>query len=253
MLRMYPGFRVCLLTVAPLLLAASALSGCNQTRTQVGDAVDQKVTDTLDNYAVHRNRGFEQYRAGDYRNAAESFRAAADRAASDVASHYWWAVSLINLGQYSNAQLPLEQAWAITPDEGSYTTRILDRLAEVYFQQGRSEKLYTFLDETIVRYGRQSRDFQRKAYYLTKSGDLDGAKLAFIKAANFAERGDASPFVSLADFYESVGQSDNARTALRYAYYIDPEYDNLAGRLAGYGVVLGPAAGLEPPSPLTMN
>ncbi len=242
------------LATAALLLAGSAgLPGCQGTGRQVGATVNQKVSNTLDNYAVHRNRGYEQYRAGDYRNAAESFRAAADRASSDVASHYWWAVSLINLGQYADAQLPLEQAWAITSDDGSYVSRILDRLAEVYFQQGRTEKLYAFLDETIERYGRESRDFQRKAYYLTKSGDLDGAKLAFVKAANFAEPGDASPYVSLADFYESVGQSSNARTALRYAYFIDPEYPNLPGRLAGYGVVLGPSAGLQPPRPLTID
>ncbi|MEM8781420.1 MAG: tetratricopeptide repeat protein [Planctomycetota bacterium] len=239
------------LPVATCLLAAVvALPGCKNARDHVSHTVDRSVTGTLDNFAVHRNRGYEQYRAGDYANAAESFRAAADRSSSDVASHYWWAVSLINLGQYADAQLPLEQAWAITDDDGPYTSRILDRLAEVYFQQGRSEELYTFLDEAIVRYGRQTRDYARKAFYLTKSGDLDGAKLAFIAAANFAEPGDAGPYVSLADFFESVGENPKARVALRYAYFIDPEFENLAGRLAGYGVVLGPAAGLQPVLPL---
>jgi tetratricopeptide (TPR) repeat protein len=240
---------LCSATAGLLLAGATVLPGCEG----FGQRVGTKVQSTLDNYAVHRNRGFEQYRAGDYRAAAESFRAAADRAASDVASHYWWAVSLINLGEYADAQLPLEQARAITSDTGPYVDRILDRLAEVYFQLGRTETLYEFLDETIVEYGRRSRDFQRQAYFMTKLGDLDGAKLAFIKAAHFADPGDASPYVALADFQESIGQRDKARRALRYAYFINPEYDNLAQRLAGHGVVLGPAAGLEPPRPLTLD
>lgn len=219
-------------------------TGCEPTK--------QKVSSTLDGYGVHRNRGYELYRAGDYTAAADSFKKAADRNGADVASHYWWATSLLNLGRFDDAQLPLEQAWAISSEQSEYLPRILDRLGEVYYQQGRVEKLYSFLDEVTTRYHHQSRDYQRQAYYMVKTGDLDGAKTAFIKAANFAGPGDATPYVALADFYESVDQPANAKLVLRYAYAINPEAAEVAGRLRGYGVVLGPAAGLTPPRPLVL-
>ncbi len=229
------------------LLMAAALTlvpGC--------ESAKQKVANTFDGYAVYRNRAYDLYRAGKFDQAAVQFKEAAARNGADVASHYWWGTSLMNLARYDDAQLPLEQAYAITDADGAYTARILDRLAEVYFQQQRYEKLHAFLDEVTQRYHQQTRDFLRQAYYQVKTGDLDGAKLAFTKAANFAEPGDASPYVALADFYESVRQPDNAKLVLRYAYHINPEYKDVPGRLRGYGVVLGPAAGLEPPQPLVL-
>ncbi len=216
------------------------------------EATKDKVARTLDGSGVHRNRGYELYRAGDYAAAAESFKKAADRNSTDVASHYWWATSLMNLSRFDEAQLPLEQAWAIASEKSEYLPRILDRLAEVYYQQERYEKLHAYLEEVTERYRHQTRDYQRQAYYLTKTGDLDGAKTAFIKAANFAQRGDATPYVALADFYESVNQPDHAKLVLRYAYAVNPDAANVGGRLRGYGVVLGPAAGLEPPRPLVL-
>ncbi len=232
------------LTATVLAGSMALIPGCTP--------VKQKISRTLDGAAVYSNRAYDLYRAGKYEAAAQQFQEAASRSASDVASHYWWGTSLMNLGRYDEAQLPLEQAWAITTEEGSYTARILDRLAEVYFQQQRHEKLHVFLKEVTAQYHQQSRDFLRHAYYQTKTGDLDGAKLSFIKAANFADTGDASPYVALADFYESVNQADAAKTVLRYAYWINPQTKNVAGRLRGYGVVLGPAAGLVPPRPLVL-
>ncbi len=234
--------------VGVLCVGASVLTGGALLGSATG-CKKQQVVEALDNYALYRNRGFEQYKAGNFAGAAASFREASNRRGRDVTSLYWWATSEMNLGRYNEAQFPLEQAYAIAPDHPEWTARVLDRLAEVYFQQGRQEKLRSFLTETTEQFGRNTRDFQRQAFYLLKIGDLDGAKLSLRKAAYFAPAGDASPYVAMADFYEAVNDQPSARQSLQYAYYIDPETPNVAARLKGYGIVLGPSAGLQPPSP----
>ena len=199
-------------------------------------------------YAANRNRGYSLYQDGRFEAAADQFQAAAQKNGADVASHYWWATSLINAGRHGDAQFPLEQALAIAPDHPEWTPKILDRLASVYEAQERPEKLYALLDDAIARGNQNPRDFNRKAFYLTRIGDFDNAEDALKKAAAFSEKTDPEPYVLLADFYEFVNNRPAARQNLRYAYFLDPERPELAGRLKGHGVVLGPAAGLRPPT-----
>ena len=199
-------------------------------------------------YAANRNKGYGLYQDGRYEAAADQFRAAAEKNGADVASHYWWGVSLINAGRPGDAQFPLEQALAVAPDHPDWTPRVLDRLASVYEAQGRPEKLYALLDDAIARGNQDPRDFNRKAFYLTRVGDFDNAEDALLKAAAFSEPTDPEPYVLLADFYEFVNNRPAARRNLRHAYFIDPDRPELAGRLKGHGVVLGPAAGLRPPT-----
>ena len=79
-----------------------------------------------------------------------------------------------------------------------------------------------------------------------QQGDIDQAKLAYRKAAFFALPGDAEPFLTLADFYESIGDTANAVTALRHAYTVTPKDRQIHDRLRRYGIVPGPTAQLPP-------
>lgn len=199
-------------------------------------------------YAANRNRGYELYRQGRFEAAADQFRAAAEKNGADLASHYWWATALINAGRFDDAQFPLEQGLVLAPDHPQWTPKMLDRLAAVYEAQNEPEKLYVLLEEAIADGNQNPRDFERKAFYLIRQGDWDNAESALRKVAEFSPPNDPQPYVLLADFYETVNNRPAARRNLQHAYYIDPEFPDVAGRLDGHGVVLGPSAGLRPPS-----
>ena len=79
---------------------------------------------------------------------------------------------------------------------------------------------------------------------LMEQGDIDQTKLAYRKAALFAKPGNAEPFLTLTDFYESIGDTANAVTALRHAYTITPKDQQIHDRLRRYGIVPGPTATL---------
>jgi tetratricopeptide (TPR) repeat protein len=91
-----------------------------------------------------------------------------------------------------------------------------------------------------------SNDFLRQANYLTKLGDMDQAKVAYQKAIHFAAQDDAEPWIAMAAFYELVGDKGNAIEALRHAHAINPANLSVADRLRHYGIVPGPAAGIQP-------
>ena len=142
----------------------------------------------------------------------------------------------------------MEKALALRQDDPKITPRILDRLAQAYYEQDRPENLTAFLARTAEFYG-QPRDYLRQAKYLVKVGDVDSAKLAYRKAAYFAPSGDASPYIAIADFYISIDDQTNAATALRYGYYVNPKDGEVADRFRQLGLVPGPTQSLEPPKP----
>ncbi len=69
-----------------------------------------------------------------------------------------------------------------------------------------------------------------RANYLGKSGDVDGAKLAYRKAVRLASPNDPEPFIEMADYLESVGDTQAARSRLPAcnAYYMMPRSERLA-------------------------
>jgi tetratricopeptide (TPR) repeat protein len=213
-----------------LLLLAVSLAGCT-------------------NHVVHRERGFEDYRQGDWAAAAEDFRKAVDVKPADHQSQYYLGAALLKQGLAVQAQTPLEQALAVRTEDPQWTPRIADLLAETYYQQEQYEKLYAFLDDMIATYQQDTYDFLRKAKYLGLMGDADGQQTALRKAAFFAPEGDAGPYLAIADFYESVNDIDNTLQALRYGYYVDPDNEDVKDRLRGLGVIPGPTIADAPPKP----
>lgn len=201
------------------------------------------------NNVVYRELGYESYRQQDFVAAAEQFQTAVDKKPSDYRSQYYLGVTMLQLNKPIPAQTPLEQALALRPDDAEWTPRIADSLAETYYQQERYETLYGFLDNMIQTYAQQPADFLRKAKYLDLLGDADGQKTALQKAAFFAPEGDISPYLAIADFYQTVNDTPNAIQALRYGYYVDPSSDVVKDRLRGLGIVPGPTIADAPPKP----
>ena len=198
-------------------------------------------------YVGYREDGWSAYRQEDYAGAAENFAEATQRKPSDYLSQYYLGVSLLKLDQAVQAMTPLEQALMLAPENPQWTPQIADGVAESYYQQGRVEKLYAFLDQMIIDYNQQSYDFLRQAKYLGLMGDADGQKLALTKAGQFAPMGDATPYLAQAEFYLSFNDVPAALQALRYGYYVDPTNESVQDQLRGQGIVPGPTQAEEPP------
>jgi tetratricopeptide (TPR) repeat protein len=195
-----------------------------------------------------REKGMLSLGNKDYAAAQSQFTRAAEKKPSDALSLYYLGITELRMGRPLDAQIALEKALVLLPDDKELTPEILDRLAEAMYQQNRVEQLHGFLDRTANFYS-TTRDYLRQADYLVKTGDLDAAMTALQKAAHFAAPGDATPYIAMADFYEAINDVPNALTSLRYAYYVDPRKAQLDDRFRKFGVVPGPTVSLEPPKP----
>lgn len=189
-----------------------------------------------------RRQGMDALEVGDIDWADNRFSVAVRQDPTDWKSQYYLGRVRLEQDRAAEAQIHLEQALTLREDHPE-TSDILDVLAEALFRQAANARLYQLLHDATQNYG-TLKDYLRQADYLAKTGDIDGAKVAFRKAARFADKDDATPYVAMADFYESIGNTDNAISALRRAYAITPGSRRLANRLREYGIVPGPTAGL---------
>ena len=195
-----------------------------------------------------RQKGYDALYQRDYATARSMYQKAIRRNPTDAEAQYYLGVVELKLDQPLRAQLALEKALELKSEDPELTPRILDKLAESLFQQGRMESLYAFLADTASNYG-HTRDYLRQAQFMLMAGDLDGAKLAFNKAAYFADEDDITPYLAIADFYDSINDVPNAIVALQYAYWVNPNYPGLDNRFRKYGVVPGPTVAAKPPKP----
>lgn len=161
-----------------------------------------------------------------------------------------YLMGLTRLGQQRpvQAQTQLELALAAKDRSKEQTPKILDALARSLEQQKLYDQLYAFLDAQIERYEGWE-DYARKARFLAKANDIDGAALAYRQAAYFSRNEDEDIYIELAEFYEGLGDYPKAVQALKWAYYIAPEHTQIPGHFRRLGVVPGPTLKEEPPQP----
>ncbi len=167
-------------------------------------------------------------------------------------SQYQLGVVYLELDKPLQAQYALEKALALRPDDKEFTPKTLDALAESLYRQDRLPNLLEFLDKQVKTYA-TTRDYLRQGEYLAKSGDPDAARLAYRKAAYFADTDDPEPYIAIADFYASIGDQPNAVTALHYANYVDPGNRAAAARLRRFDIVPGPTISKAPPKPALLR
>jgi len=201
------------------------------------------------NPPVERMKSRQAMAAGNYAGAEQRLVACLEHNPADWEAHYLLGKLYLEQDRPVRAQSHLEQALAVVRDrDASQTPKILDAMAEALYQQERYEQLYLFLDEQIDRYEGWE-DYARKARMLAKASDIDGAALAYRQAAFFSRNQSADIYVEIAEFYEGLGDYDKAIQALKWAYYIDDEREDLPGRFRQLGVVPGPTLKEQPPQP----
>ena len=184
--------------------------------------------------------------------ALEKTQAAVEKDPSSAQSQYQLGLVFLELNRNLEAQYALEKAQALSPNDPQLTPKILDALAEALFRQGRMANLFEFLDKQVKTTG-TTHDFLRQGDYLAKAGDPDAARLAYRKAAYFADPDDPEPYIRIADFYASIGDEPNAVTSLRYANYVDPGNLDVAERLRRFDIVPGPTIAEAPPKPALLR
>lgn len=188
-----------------------------------------------------RQRGFVALQQGHQQTAHDNFAQAVKQDPTDWLAQYNLGKLLLERGQPLDAQLTLGRALSLRPDHPE-TAGITDSLAEALYKQDRHDSLRALLAEATRTFG-SSADFLRQGDYLTRIGEVDGAKLAYLKAAQFADAADARPYVRLAEFYEQIGDGTKALGAWQRAYFLAPGDAQVADKLHQYGIVPGPTVG----------
>lgn len=197
--------------------------------------------------ALLRKQGIDAYQQKDTATADDRFGQAVGQDPTDWKSLYYLGLIRLDQDRPRDAQLLLEQALELRYKHQE-TDDILDALAQALWLRQAHQPLVGLLERAIRDRG-TSRDYIRQGRYLMMMGDRDAARLAYEKAAYFAADGESKPYVTLADFYETIGDTDRAVTALRQAHGIAPKDTHLSNRLRRYGIVPGPTAALEPLQP----
>lgn len=179
--------------------------------------------------------------------AEESLNLAEEKRPSNWKTQFLMGELRLRQGRPLDAQVAFERSWsmrAIHPE----TPEILDRLAEAKLAQGpdAERKLRTFLTEMTGQYGTPY-DFVRKGVFLMRLNDADGALTAFNQARAMGGNEDIRLHLALASFYRQIGDQRLETLSLRHALFLEPQNEDVAGRLRELGVVPGPSAELAPP------
>lgn len=195
------------------------------------------------NFILHQ-RARTAMASGNLQAAEANLGQALSQQPGDWKANYLLALVRLQQNRPLDAQLLAEHAMTQNPD-GQTSPYILDALAEALLQQNQPVALTSFLKQTASE--RQTPyDFLRAGKFLAKLGDKDGSELAFRKAARIARADDPTPYVFMADFYESINDAQRAQIALRRAHYVVPNDYNINQRLRGYGLIPGPTIALPP-------
>jgi len=223
--------------VSALLLSAAlvALSGCQMT-----------------NEVVLRRQANSAMTRGDTSTARQKYQRLVELDPTNARYQYGYGATQLRAGNLTEAKLALERARRLEPDRRGFTPKVLDKLAEAYYRQDDERRLRAFLKQTTRERKTASR-FLRQARYLRKLGDVDAARTAYRKAVIFASDRNPEPYLEIAEFYQSIGDRENAVKALRQAYHIDPANERVAQRLRQYGIERVDADGAAPSQPALMN
>ena len=200
------------------------------------------------NPAVEKFHSRKAMDAGDYNTAEQKLLGVVDHDPSDWEGHYLLGLAYLGQQRPVEAQTQLELALAAKDRSKTQTPKILDALARALEQQEQYDQLYAFLDAQIARYEGWE-DYARKARFLAKANDVDGAALAYRQAAYFSRNETEKIYLEIATFYEELGDYDKAIQALKWAYYLKPEHTQIPNRFRKLGVVPGPTLKEEPPQP----
>lgn len=226
-------------TVILGLLALTLATGCYK---------PAKVDGGFYNPPVEKFKANQAIEAENYAEAEARLRKVLRNDPQDWEGRYLMGLTYLGQGRPVQAQTQLELALSAQDRSETQTPKILDAIARSLEQQAQYDKLYAFLDAQIERYEGWE-DYARKARFLAKANDIDGAALAYRQAAFFSRNETEDIYLEIATFYEERGDYDKAIQSLKWAYYINDENTTIPNRFRQLGVVPGPTLKEQPPQP----
>lgn len=189
-----------------------------------------------------RKKGLQQFAAGDYENAAGSFRSATIQDPRDYKSFYFLGASydkLNNHQQASQAFLSSLKVMDVTLEgkkDTAFRAKAIDGLA-ISTAKGQDRAVQIAMPQPGKN---PAEDAWLRAKILRYTGDADAA----IESYNIAALQAPNDFYITKDYglyLESLGQNQTAAVPLRKAYRMDASDQEIAAALRRIGMVPGPA------------
>jgi Tfp pilus assembly protein PilF len=189
-----------------------------------------------------RKKGLQQYAAGDYENAAGSFRSATTQDPRDYKSFYYLGASydkMNNHQQASQAYLSSLKVMDVTLEgkkDTAFRAKSIDGLA-ISTAKGQDRAVEIAMPQPGKN---PAEDAWLRAKIHRYTGDADAA----IEAYNIAALQAPNDFYITKDYglyLETLGQNETAGVQLRKAYRMDSSDQEIALALRRIGMVPGPA------------
>ncbi len=189
-----------------------------------------------------RNQGLSLYHQGRYQAALSKFHAALQYNQSEPRGNYYAGAADFMLGRYEQAVYHYKLAWQVDPNYGN----VKSAMAEALIKEGKSNEALNFLEHDAALTGRVTGRL-RVARFYARLGDLDDARVNYMKAAVMARQNPAV-LVQVGKFFDRLGQKTQAARYYEQAYRDDPSYPGLVPMMLHDGVTISDAL-LSPPLP----
>lgn len=181
------------------------------------------------------------YFNGDYAQAQPLYEEVVERSAADAQGHYELGRNLLALGRATEAREQMILAYNLEPDNETY----FEGMAEAYAAAGDEEALFNALEHQIHDRGGVE-DYIRFGRYAQRLGHADEAERALLGAAEIDGGTTPEPQEALAEFYRSIGDTENEIRRLRMVLWFDRDDAEVKARLRELGEIPGPTFVLEP-------
>jgi tetratricopeptide (TPR) repeat protein len=188
-----------------------------------------------------RTSGQENLFAGNLQDALADWGEAVDRDPGDYRGRVGLGDTFMALDRPKEAREQYEVAYQLRRDDDA----VLDLLCESMIAADQIGDMHNLLEDRAQT--RQTpNEWHRFGRYSAQVGDIDTAERAFLTAAKIDAGQHAVYQVSLADFYEGLGDTDETLRRLRMALFLEPENLVIHDRIRAMGQVPGPSYALVP-------
>ena len=190
---------------------------------------------------MYRRRGDEAFSRGRFEDARISYIKYNEIRPGRADIYYKLGICDARTGRVAEAVQNLRIASDMEPENVAY----VEAFARALFDAGEYEDVYALLRWRTEQPG-LSGDYIRLGRFAAMMGDADVAELAFKTAAKIDQGLTVAPQLALADFYQSIGDTEQELLRLKMALFIDTNHEQVNGRIRELGFIPGPTFRITP-------
>ncbi len=192
-----------------------------------------------------RNEGLRLYHQGHYQAAVRKFDDALNYNQSEPHGNYYAGAADYMLGRYEQAIYHYKLALQTNPNYGQAKSA----LAQAYIKEGKPNEAMNTLERIAALTGRVG-DRLRVARFYARLGDLDDARVNYMKAATMAPN-DPVVLIAVGKFFDRIGRRKQAVGYYEQAYRMAPPTPGLVKLLSAHGATIYDALTAPPAAPST--